>query len=508
MLNSGFPFTYEDIVFSSFLDIYKYFHMSPTTGIKLKKESGIEENNPLEFLIWIKENWNPRNKVSDLEKEFPRYVGGEFLTFNKFIEKYNLDKKSVRHYYSRALRDGCSTDRFINFFHKGYSRRVIYPQDYFLEPVISKSTCFWVQGKLFVASLSDAESKFGTPKSIITRFQTCSEDNESGFISAYIEHRIKSNQNVAKGVKAEELLWESNGEKYYRYTIDGDETEYLSSSEIIERRIGYASIGEETDGVGTYSSWKELCEFYNFSETLAEDFLEYTLNGADKIIERIIEGSKLFKMKRSISTSTQKRIREGEISLKRHVEYTQHQQGSPIEVQIPIFRGKEITGYERKKFASRKKARNFFHCSGCKRDGSPMTDDEFRHWVIDSAVFKQNRKKFVFGLEFESKSDMMRCLKISDSFNKQLQNKSDDETEKVLLEEYFGSNLSPDGLNKRLSVDWVEILHWSFCESKSNINYFACRITRDGAKRIKVMSSKELILLKVQDYKEREGILQ
>lgn len=480
--------------FESIVDIARYCDVRKTYGIRLntKYKEDVYSCFPIE-----------RGNISYSYKDLVSspFIKGDNRSMNRVCRELCMESLN----YGRPLVD-CVV-KYINDSRLGRSGSSSFfgtegSTGRFIPLRVRRDSCFWLLNILFISSLSMGCEKFEIPM-----YTPESEDRESEFIERYINYRkYKYNWLIYTGLVVEEKVFDD----YYR-CIENGKVVYLPAAKIMLKRLYYYEIGKGRKSEGVYPNIDELLRFYNIAT------LDSFKNGSK--IDLVIKWSVLYPVgKKKSGYITEKQILainpnaskayirsvfSGKVPFDKVTKRVGRQ---PISLKVPVFKGKEIIGTSKETFSSTTEMLRKYSLL-LPRQAKYMTDKEIEDFVYKSLVKRQNYKIFIYDLEFSGVLDLSNRLNISENvlrnickISSSLSSREVEERLEKLLFTKPTPHLTIKGLNSRLSMPDVEILGWSFKDEKLGYDYFKCFFKNEG--KVRILSSKDLMLMKVNKYIE------
>lgn len=454
---------------------------------------------------------NFRDKAVNIKDEFPCTIQGVDYTYESFCKEFEsgYDARVIQKKYKYFVTD---RDYSMNEFYNALNGIFISSKAKSQEPkgnrVKSKGikiseSCFWLRSKLFLPSISEACLRFGIP---IHRVDKKSDNVELAFIKAWIRTRIKDYDGwITELVRIEDFVFESGGVSYYRCSVKKcEDAEYLSEEELMDRRLSYVRVSHNTKNEynGVYNSQKEACEFYGLAYT-SNYFKEETpssslLRASSSLNVFRDKTGKLIKGNRFTYNLTAKKwkdVIEGNLSLE-EAQSKLKDYRDPVWVEEPVFDGYDVIRYKKKRFDNKISACKYYKLykvvseTGSKAVSARINEELFE---------RQQRKVFINGEEFATIGALCRNLGLDVSRVKWISKKyGHKELGKYLLTQYYKRNTLRD--KDKTVTPTITIMDYSFTDSKSEEDYFTCKIQETGYSRIKVLCSRNLIMSKLNDY--------
>lgn len=507
--NFKFPQEYNGTVFNTAKEIASEYNVPYERVLQLKSEC----SSTLELIKKTESLGKAANhKTNVLEQIFPRVIEDKLMSYQEFLDFYELESRQACHAFYHSRRKGISTEDFLlKLSGKDTQEDFVNPESFYLSYKVQRSSCFWLCGILFIPSVSVASERFNVPKALISKNMERYNNRELGFIKSFIDERIKKyHGKITPFLYIDELSWKDGDSFFYRCMLNESVT-YLSEQEIMHIRLNFGDVNASNFdvGQGIFSSEKELCNFYNCSEDFRRiryrdttyELLTKSLVGKSSKFPITDEKSGFIPLKQlrslKLNSKTRKKIVEGELSIAEAKRNKQKVKSRSFTFYEPIFDKKEVVGKKKIKFSSKREALSHYNAAVSKYNQG-LNGEDFGNYLYDFLVRKQNKKQFIFGLEFDSKNKAFEALGIEKGYGI-FCNKDDEDLEEALIKEYLKRDNTTELLNKKLKLKSVEILGWSFTEDVSGLNYFSCKFIEEG--RIRIQSSKDLLLLKVQEYK-------
>lgn len=453
-----------------------------------------------------------RDKAVSIKDEFPCVIQGVDYTYDSFCKEFEseYDPRVIQKRYKYFVTDrNYSMEEFYNAL-KG-----IYVSSKGQSPIPKESrikqrgikvseSCFWLRNKLFLPSLHEACSRFGVPAH---RVNKKSDNIELAFIKSWVKTRIKDYDGwVTEILKIEDFVFESEGISYYRCYIKGNkDIKYLSEEELMDRRLSYVRVSHNTmnEYNGVYNSQKEACAFYGLS--LASYHFKNSDNPANSLLRSCSslnafrdKDGKLIKGNRFTYNLTAKKwkdVIEGNLSLE-EAQSKLKDYRDPVWVEEPVFDGYDVIRYKKKRFDNKISACKYYKlCKVVSETGSKAVSARINEELFE----RQQRKVFINGEELATIGALCRNLGLDVSKVKWISKKyGRKELGKYLLTQYYKRNTLRD--KDKTVTPTITILDYSFTDSKSEEDYFTCKIQETGYSRIKVLCSRNLIMSKLNDY--------
>lgn len=498
----GYPCEVAGVTYSSDQDVANMLGVVKDTVRKLRyKGLSVQEILSRNF----------RDKAVNIKDEFPCTIQGVDYTYESFCKEFEsgYDARVIQKKYKYFVTDrNYSMNEFYNALNGIFISSKAKSQEPKGNRVKSKGikiseSCFWLRGKLFLPSISEACLRFGIP---IHRVDKKSDNVELAFIKAWIRTRIKDYDGwITELVRIEDFVFESGGVSYYRCSVKkSEDAEYLSEEELMDRRLSYVRVSHNTKNEynGVYNSQKEACEFYGLAYT-SNYFKEETpssslLRASSSLNVFRDKTGKLIKGNRFTYNLTAKKwqdVIEGKLSLE-EAQNKLKDYRDPVWVEEPVFEGYDIVRYKKKRFDNKISACRYYKLgkviseSGSKAVSARINEELFE---------RQQRKVFINGEEFVTIGALCRNLGLDvvrvNWLNKKYGHK---ELGNYLLSQYYKKDTLRD--KDKIVTPAITILEYSFTDSKSGEDYFTCKIQEVGYSRIKVLCSRNLIVGKLNDY--------
>lgn len=503
---SCFPTTVDGVCYSSYNDVTDVLHISKDTVRKL-----LYKGYSIEDIL----HKSYRKEGRSVKSEFPCELHGVEYTYELFRSEFcDITDRQLQKRYAYFVTDRHYTmDEFYDALNGKFIKEKTKSQTptktlQSIRISYISENCFWLRDSIFFPSLKNACTRLDVPIHRVKIKEGL--DIETEFINAWVTTRIKDYEGwVTEILRIEDFVFETGGVSYYRCITTGTkDLEYLSSKELMDRRIYYARVShyDKNTNNGVYNSINEACAFYGLASSnryFRKSNPARAMISASKRLNVfrdkdgvLIKGNrqcyKLSPLKWNDVINGKLSLSEAQANLNAIKALRK-----PVWVEEPIFNKYDIVRYKKRRFENKYEACRFYKLGKIvSEEGSNAVSDR----ICKELIERQNRKVFIRDLEFSSIGALCRELGLKNSRVRWLGTKYGiRRLSSHLITEYYSKGVI-DSIDKNIT-ETVILLEYSFTDSNTQEDYFTCKIKEEGYTRIKVLSSSSLISIKLNEYK-------